>query len=337
MKKLAGTGVTLLLIILLSVGCAREQAPVEVPPVTAPQMPAVPIRTPSRMELQLDLERLNVGSLICVQPLTGDVAALGVVGTTFSQLLLVDITHGRILGDVGLTGEMQGLEILPGDGQPPFSLVVWNNGLFQIGEDWSITAVPGTPDRYSQEDDRILVDGKTVLEIPGCSLLHLPELDHRLVYLCPGEPNDVGECFDRWYLFDTVTGKSTLLTEDGRQVLTRTADYLILGRETAQFSRGYDLHLVDLETMEAYPLAPRHLEEADAIEEVFLNSTGNRMGVTWREGDQEIVEIYDLESGLLLYQWAATKASRCRFSLVGENYLLVHCQEGELLWRVQYI
>lgn len=335
MKKSAAL---LLALTLFCAACGKEaEEPVPAPEAADP-IPAPVIVEPARAQLRLDLERLGAGTVSQVLPLTERVVAMGVQASHFPQLLLVDITNGRILNEIGLTGELVGLSQLSEGEQPPFLLTDGSGGEIRVDENWQMTFTheQGVPDRFTDEENKILVDGRVVLEGPGYQLLYLPEIDHRLVYFYPGGYDDDGNWTDVYCLYDTLTGESRVLADDGRQVLARIGESFLLGRQEGQGNGMYDLSLLDPNSGKELPIARNHDSEETAIDDWRFNGDSTRMSVTWMKDGMQYVEVYDLETGLLRYDWAAPAASRYDFHPVGQDKLLVHCREGDVLWQVKY-
>ena len=328
----------LLALILLCAACSKEAEEPVPAPETADPIPAPVIAEPARAQLRLDLERLGVGTVSQVLPLTERVVAMGVQASRFPQFLLVDITTGRVLNEIGLTGALIGLSLLSEGEQPPFLLTDGSGGEIRVDENWQMTFAheQDVPDRFTDEENKILVDGQVVLEGPGYQLLYLPETDHRLVYFYPGGYDDDGNWTDVYCLYDTLTGESRVLADDGRQMLARIGGSFLLGRQEGQGSGMYDLSLLDPNSGKELPITRNHDSEENAIDDWCFNGDSTRMSVTWIKEGMQYVEIYDLETGLLRYDWAAPAVSRYDFRPVGRDKLLVHCREGDVLWLVEY-
>ena len=294
----------------------------------------------------------DLGRLERWLPLEGNVLALLATGEEQARVLIFDMAEQTVLSQCQVpfydqNSSTRQLSLL---GNDPRTL------LFCDGRDyWKLAADDGwqlTAEEYDlegqsakmgdhtveQQNKGIAVDGVVPDGLKNgssrmCTLAAILD-EHRLLYQYNGYT--VSAMMDRHVgVYDHRTGETRPLSTAGQQAWGVWGDTLLLVRGGGPV---YDMGWVDLTDYTYTPLDIGHQTAADGVDAALCNAGGTRLMVSWDDADGDHVQVFDLESGDVLYQWSAPEKNQWSFYPVDDNGLVV-CRyaEGAVpVWKVEY-
>lgn len=333
------------------------EAPTETPTEAPTEAPTEPVSEPEPDGAVAAVMLLgnvipDLGRLEQWMPLEGNALALLATREEQTRVLIFDMMEQTVLADCqvpayGKNGSTRQLSILEND---PRTLLYYDGrDYWKLAADdrWQLTAEEYDILQQSTEMgshtveqtkggiavDGVVPDGLKSDNNRVCTLAAIVD-DHRLLYQYNGYT--VSAMMDRYVgVYDHSTGQTRPLTTAGQQAWGVWGNTLLLVRGGGPV---YDMGWVDLTDYTYTPLDIGHQTTADAVDTALCNADGTRLMVSWNDADGDHVQVFDLESGEVLYQWSAPQKNGWSFYPVDDNGLVVtrHADGAFPIWKVEY-
>lgn len=177
--------------------------------------------------------------------------------------------------------------------------------------------------------DGVVPDGLKTGNNRVCTLTAILD-DHRLLYQYTGPT-----VMDRHVgIYDHSTGQTRPLTTAGQQAWGVWGDTLLLVRGGGPV---YDMGWVDLNDYTYTPLEIGHQTTTDSVNAALCNADGTRLMVSWNDPSGSHVQVFDMETGEVLYQWSAPTADWVFYPMDDNGLIACEVADGTvMLWKVEY-